>query len=313
MRSLKIVSRQSLLALWQADFVKQQLLQHYPNLEINIQGISTQGDNITNTPLNKIGGKGLFVKELEDSLLKKEADIAVHSMKDVPSILPDGLVIGAILERENPCDVFVSNQFDSWQSLPENASVGTSSLRREAQILHLRPDLQVKSLRGNVDTRLKKLDQNEYDAIILAYAGLKRLGLESRIKQIFTIDEMLPGIGQGALGIECRIDDEEVKALIQPLHDNLTGICVQAERQMNELLQGSCQCPIAGLAQITNDFPKRITLRGLVAEPKKHGMILNIAKQGNLDEAISIGKEVAKELKLKGADKIIADSQSETG
>lgn len=310
-KSLKIVSRKSLLALWQANFVKEKLLQLSPYLEISIIGVSTEGDRILDVPLNKIGGKGLFVKELEDVLLKKQADIAVHSMKDVPAVLPEGLMIGAILERENPCDVFVSKQYESLEDMPKNAVIGTSSLRRQAQVLALRPDLKIKSLRGNVDTRLRKLEQGEYDAIILAYAGLQRLGFQKKIRQIFKPEEMLPGIGQGALGIECRREDEDILNLIQALEDPITAACVNAERSMNALLQGGCESPIAGLATLTNDFPKQLILRGLVAE-LDGSLILTAEKQGGLNEAAEIGEHVARALKLKGADKIITNAQKNT-
>lgn len=298
---LRIVSRKSPLALWQAEFVKAQLLQHHPNLDITILGISTEGDGLLNIPLTKIGGKGLFVKELEEHLLSFQADIAVHSLKDMPSQLPLGLEIAAILKREDPRDAFVSTQFADIKDLPANARVGSSSLRRQSQFLALHPESRIEMLRGNVDTRVQKLDRGEFDAILLAVAGLKRLGLEHRITETFSPDVMLPAIGQGALGIECRMDDEVSKNLIASLNDYSTSQCVSAERQMNALLDGGCQLPVAGLATLSAGI---LTLTGLVASPDGQ-VILKSTAFGDLENPLSLGQSVAENLLAKGAQKIL--------
>ena len=262
----------------------------------------TQGDKILDTPLAKIGGKGLFVKELEQGMLKGEADIAVHSMKDVPAQLPAGLTIAAILQREVPLDAFVSNQHNTIDDLPQGAIVGTSSLRRQCQLLQKRPDLVIKSLRGNVNTRLNKLDNGDYDAIILAAAGLIRLGFNHRIKYAIPATEMLPAIGQGAIGIECRSDDKKTQALIACLHHQPTASRVQAERAMNFTLEGGCQAPIAGFADIKN---QRLTLSGLVAEPNGSKIIANHI-EGPLEQATDLGNTVAERLLEAGAQEILS-------
>lgn len=259
---IRIASRESALALWQSEHIKAQLESLHPGLEVEIVGMTTKGDQILDVPLAKIGGKGLFVKELEQSMLAGDTDIAVHSMKDVPMHFPAGLELAAICKRESPFDAFVSNQYDSVDALPEGSVVGTSSLRRQSQIAALRPDLQIKGLRGNVNTRLGKLDAGEYDAIILADSGLRRLGFHDRIKQVLPAEQSLPAVGQGALGIECRSDDTEIKKLLAPLIDEETNHCVLAERAMNTRLEGGCQVPIAGFAELNGDI---LTLRGLVA------------------------------------------------
>jgi len=238
---LRIATRKSQLALWQANYVKSMLEHHHPELKIELVTMTTQGDKILDTPLAKVGGKGLFVKELETGMLEGAADIAVHSMKDVPVEFPEGLHLPVICQREDPRDAFVSNTFKSLEQLPQGATLGTSSLRRQSQIAALRPDLKIKDLRGNVNTRLQKLDDGEYDAIILAAAGLKRLDFEERITQFIDTDVCLPAIGQGAVGIECRTDDARINNLIAPLTDNKTLIRVLAERAMNQRLQGGCQ------------------------------------------------------------------------
>ena len=238
LKTLKIATRQSPLALWQANFVKDQLEKFHPTLSVELVPMVTKGDVILDSPLAKIGGKGLFVKELENALLEKRADIAVHSMKDVPMEFPEGLGLSVICKREDPRDAFVSNTYRSLDELPQGAIVGTSSLRRQCQLKQLRPDLDIRSLRGNVGTRLSKLDNGEYDAIILASAGLIRLGLAERIASFIEVEQSLPAAGQGAVGIECRVDDEEVKALLAPLSDATTTTCVLAERAMNTRLQG---------------------------------------------------------------------------
>lgn len=261
----------------------------------------TQGDKILDTPLAKIGGKGLFIKELEQGMLNGDADLAVHSMKDVPAQVPEGFEIGAILSREDPRDAFVSNAYSSINDLPLGAVVGTSSLRRQSQLLKMRPDLHIKSLRGNVNSRLQKLDNGDYDAIILAAAGLIRLGFENRIKMALPVNTLLAAIGQGAIGIECRQGDTATLALIECLHDKPTAIRVQAERAMNFTLEGGCQAPIAGHARIKGDI---LRLHGLVAEPDGSVMITE-QLEGPLEDAEKIGVTVANRLLAAGAKEIL--------
>jgi len=301
MSLIKIATRKSPLALWQAEHVAKLLKTTHPSLNIELVKMVTQGDKILDTPLAKIGGKGLFVKELEQGMLNGDADIAVHSMKDVPAQLPEGLEIGAILFREDPRDAFVSNTYSNISELPQGAVVGTSSLRRQCQLLEMRPDLQIKSLRGNVNTRLQKLDDGDYDAIILAAAGLIRLGFESRIKTALPVNTMLAAIGQGAIGIECRQDDLATKALIACLHDKPTAIRVRAERAMNFTLEGGCQAPIAGHARIKDNV---LRLHGLVAEPDGSVMITE-QLEGPIEEAEQIGITVANRLLASGAKDIL--------
>lgn len=298
---IKIATRKSPLALWQAEHVAKLLRASHPTLNVELVTMVTQGDKILDTPLAKIGGKGLFVKELEQGMLNGDADIAVHSMKDVPALLPDGLEIDAILSREDPRDAFVSNTYSNIDELPQGAVVGTSSLRRQCQLLNQRPDLQIKSLRGNVNTRLQKLDDGDYDAIILAAAGLIRLGFESRIKTSIPVNTMLAAIGQGAIGIECRKDDLATKALIACLNDPETAIRVRAERAMNLTLEGGCQAPIAGHAQIKD---KTLRLHGLVAEPDGSVMIKE-QLEGPIEEAEKMGVTVANRLLAGGAKAIL--------
>ena len=262
-KTLKIATRQSPLALWQANFVKDRLEQLHSHLTVELVPMVTKGDVILDSPLAKIGGKGLFVKELEHALLEKRADIAVHSMKDVPMSFPEGLGLYVICKREDPRDAFVSNTYCTLSDLPQGAIVGTSSLRRQCQLKQLRPDLDIRSLRGNVGTRLSKLDAGEYDAIILASAGLIRLGLAKRISSFIETEQSLPAAGQGAVGIECRTDDAEVQALLAPLADAETTACILAERAMNTHLQGGCQVPIGGYAVLQDD---EIYLRALVGD-----------------------------------------------
>lgn len=298
---LRIATRKSPLALWQAHYVSNMLQHHHPELKIELVTMVTQGDKILDTPLAKVGGKGLFVKELEVGMLEGRADIAVHSMKDVPVEFPTGLHLAVICEREDPRDAFVSNNFKSLEELPQGARLGTSSLRRQSQIAALRPDLEIIDLRGNVNTRLKKLDDGEYDAIILAAAGLKRLEFEDRITQFIGTDVCLPAIGQGAVGIECRSDDARVHNLIAPLNDNKTQIRVAAERAMNERLQGGCQVPIAGYAEFEHGL---IMLRGLVGQVDGKKIIRgDIA--GPAENAEELGVVLAEDLLSRGADKIL--------
>ncbi len=298
---LRIATRKSPLALWQANYVSDLLKKHHPELKIELVTMVTQGDKILDTPLAKVGGKGLFVKELETGMLEGRADIAVHSMKDVPVEFPAGLHLAVICEREDPRDAFVSNNFKTLEELPQGARLGTSSLRRQSQIAALRPDLNIIDLRGNVNTRLKKLDDGKYDAIILAAAGLKRLKFDDRITQFIGTDVCLPAIGQGAVGIECRTDDARVHNLIAPLNDNKTQIRVLAERAMNERLQGGCQVPIAGYAEYDRGI---VLLRGLVGQVDgKHIIRGEIA--GPPENAEELGTVLAEDLLSRGADKIL--------
>jgi len=301
-KTFRIVSRKSALALWQANHIKAKLSYLHPELEITIIGIQTEGDKTLETPLYEVGGKGLFVKALEEYLLENKADIAVHSLKDMPAELPEGLELSVILEREDPRDAFISKVYPSLESLPPNARVGTSSLRRQCQLATLRPDLNPLILRGNVDTRVQKLDRGEYDAILLAVAGMKRLGLENRLSQILPANKMLPAVGQGALSIECRKLDEATKSLIKPLHHLPTAQCVFAERSMNALLGGGCQLPVAGLATIQSDG--QLTLNGLVGS-KDGKIILKASASGEKEQGIAIGKKVAEQLLVDGAKEII--------
>ena len=298
---LRIATRKSPLALWQAEHVRARLLECHAGLQVELLTMSTKGDRILDSPLAKIGGKGLFVKELEQGMLEGRADIAVHSMKDVPIELPDGLCIAAILEREDPRDAFVSGQYASIDALPEGARVGTSSLRRQCQLRARRPDLEILDLRGNVGTRLGKLDAGDYDAIILACAGLKRLGLDARITMALPPELMLPAIAQGVIGIECRCDDARVKALIAPLHHALTGQRTQAERAMNATLAGGCQAPVAGYSVIGS---AGIELRGLVGRPDGTEIIRGDIS-GTAQDAAALGKQLADELLSRGAGQIL--------
>jgi hydroxymethylbilane synthase len=300
-RVLKIATRKSPLALWQAEFVRSQLLLHYPDLDIELVKMSTQGDHMINSPLSKIGGKSLFIKELEIGMLEGRADIAVHSMKDVPYELPDEFEIGAILVRENPFDAFVSNHFNEINELPQGARVGSCSLRRIVQLKAIRPDLEILDLRGNVNTRLMKLDQGEYDAIILACAGLIRLGCEDRIKQPLDAQTSLPAVGQGALGIENRKGDESVRELIKPLIDSKTMTEVLAERAMNATLEGSCSVAIAGYAKTMGE---KLLLKGLVGNVES-GSILRAENTGSTSQPKVLGELVANQLLDIGAGKLL--------
>ena len=300
---IRIATRQSPLALWQAEHVALRLQQAFPQLKIELVKMVTRGDKILDAPLAKVGGKGLFVKELEQGMLEGLADIAVHSMKDVPVEFPEGLFLAAILEREDPTDAFVSNHYQSLADLPANARIGTSSLRRQCQIKEKFPQAEILSLRGNVNTRLAKLDAGEYDAIILASAGLKRLGMAARITATLTPDVSLPAIGQGAIGIECRVDDAEILDYIKVLHDVDTSIRVTAERAMNAALNGGCQVPIAGFAEIKAN---RLFMRGLVGSPD--GTILYRARaEADLQNAEQVGIAVAEQLLAQGADRILRE------
>ncbi|EMR12190.1 porphobilinogen deaminase [Methylophaga lonarensis MPL] len=302
-KTVRIATRRSPLALWQAEFIRDSLLALQPELNIELVLIKTQGDIILDTPLAKVGGKGLFVKELEVSMLNGEADIAVHSMKDVPVEFPEGLHLPVICERHDPHDAFVSNHFASIDDLPPGAKVGTSSLRRECQLRHYRPDLQILPLRGNVNTRLAKLDAGQFDAIILAKAGLERLAFHDRIRSALTPEQSLPAIGQGALGIETRIEDAEMNALIAPLNCPHTSITVRAERALNRRLQGGCQVPIGGYAMLEND---QLWLRGLVGRPDGTQMLMDEIR-GKATEAEKLGLQLGEQLLAAGADSILAE------
>ena len=300
-KTLKIATRQSPLALWQANYVKDRLQQLYPDLTIELVPMVTKGDVILDSPLAKIGGKGLFVKELENALLNKEADIAVHSMKDVPMQFPEGLGLAVICQREDPRDAFVSHSYRTFAELPQGAVVGTSSLRRQCQLKALRPDLDIRSLRGNVGTRLSKLDNGDYDAIILASAGLIRLGLADRIASFIDVEQSLPAAGQGAVGIECRTDDMQVQALLAPLADAETTYCVRAERAMNNHLQGGCQVPIGGYAVLQQG---QLYLRALVGDIDG-SRIIRAEGKSPVENAEALVVQIAEQLLAQGADKIL--------
>lgn len=302
MQKLVIASRESVLAMWQAKHIQACLQQLYPTMDISILGMTTQGDQILDKTLSKIGGKGLFVKELEQALLDGRAHLAVHSIKDVPMVLPEEFVLAAITEREDPSDAFVSNTYQSLAEMPAGAVVGTASLRREAQIRARYPQLEIKPLRGNVQTRLRKLDEEQYDAIILAAAGLKRLELDERISSLLAPQESLPAAGQGALGIETLAQAQEVQALLMPLNHAQTAACVTAERALARALNGSCQVPLAAFATEAEGI---LTLYGLVAHTDG-SVVLTAQAQAPVAYADSLGRAVAKKLADDGAHDLIA-------
>ena len=304
---LRIATRQSPLALWQANFVKAELEKYHPNLTVELVTMVTKGDVILDTPLAKIGGKGLFVKDLELALLEERADIAVHSMKDVPMSFPEGLGLAVICEREDPRDAFVSNHYASLAELPEGAIVGTSSLRRQCQLMAAYPHLTVKSLRGNVGTRLSKLDNGEYDAIILASAGLIRLGMPERIKSFISVEDSLPAAGQGAVGIETRVNDTRVLNYLAKLNHNPTACCVMAERAMNTRLQGGCQVPIGGFATLNGE---ELELNALVGS-LDGSTIIRASGKAHQRDAEQLGIRIAEQLLAQGADKILAEVYAE--
>lgn len=302
-RIFRIATRKSQLALWQAEHVRDRLLAAHPGIQVELLPLSTQGDRILDVPLAKIGGKGLFVKELEAAMLEGRADLAVHSMKDVPMAFPDGLCLSTILVREDPTDAFVSNRFATLDELPEGAVLGTSSLRRQCQVRGLRPDLEIRSLRGNVNTRLRKLDDGEFDAIILASAGLIRLEMADRIRSRLTPEQSLPAVGQGAVGVEIREDDDELRALLAPLNDADTADRVIAERAMNTRLNGGCQVPIAGFAELQGD---QLQLRGLVGNESGE-QLLRAQISGARDRAAELGTLLAEDLLSQGADELLRE------
>lgn len=301
-RVIRIATRKSALALWQAEYVKQKLIDAHPDITIELVPMSTQGDKILDTPLAKIGGKGLFIKELEVAMSEGRADIAVHSMKDVPVDFPPGFGLHAICERENPFDAFVSNTFDNIAALPDGAIVGTSSLRRQCQLRSARPDLQIKDLRGNVNTRLAKLDEGQYDAIILAAAGLIRLDMQDRIKDYIDAEFSLPAVGQGAVGIECRNDDADLITLLAPLNHPETASRVKAERALNAKLMGGCQVPIGSFAELKGE---QLHLRGMVGSPDGTQLI-HAQSSGLIVDAEQIGVKVAEKLLEQGAGEILS-------
>lgn len=302
-RVIRIATRKSALAIWQAEYVKSQLELAHPGIEIVLVPMSTMGDKILDTPLAKVGGKGLFIKELEVAMAEGRADIAVHSMKDVPVEFPSGFGLHAICERENPFDAFVSNKFKSLAALPLGSTVGTSSLRRQCQLNKLRPDLVIRDLRGNVNTRLAKLDKGEYQAIILAAAGLIRLNMQDRIAEYIQPEVSLPAVGQGAVGIECRNDDEQLIRLLAPLNHADTNTRVRAERALNQKLQGGCQVPIGSYAELDGEM---LHLRGLVGSVDGKN-VLYAQMSGPKQDAEKIGVAVAEQLLAKGADEILKD------
>ena len=308
-REIRIATRKSALALWQAEYVKTRLEASHPGLKVSLVPMVSRGDKLLDAPLAKIGGKVLFVKELETALMENEADIAVHSMKDVPMEFPEGLGLYCICEREDPRDAFVSNHFDDLDALPPGSVVGTSSLRRQAQLLARRPDLKIQFLRGNVNTRLAKLDAGEYDAIILAAAGLIRLGFGERIRSSIGVDESLPAGGQGAVGIECRTGDSELHALLECLNHAPTATRVVAERALNKRLNGGCQVPIACYAVLEGE---QLWLRGLVGQPDGT-VLLRAEGRAPAAEAEALGVQVAEELLAQGAEQILKAVYGEAG
>ena len=305
MTRVRIATRKSALALWQAEYVKAQLEHFHQDIHVELVPMTTKGDIILDTPLAKVGGKGLFVKELEVAMLEDRADIAVHSMKDVPVDFPEGLGLEVICPREDPRDAFVSNTFSTLSDLPQGAIVGTSSLRRQCQLKAKRPDLDIRDLRGNVNTRLRKLDEGQYDAIILAAAGLIRLKMSERIAQTIEPEEMLPANGQGAVGIECRTNDDTIKALLNPLECSTTRIRVLTERAMNKALEGGCQVPIASYSVIS-DNGKEVHLRGLVGAVDGSKLIER-EMTGPIEQGEALGYSLAQELLSLGADKILKE------
>ena len=302
-----IASRESRLAMWQAEHVKSALQKLYPGCEVTILGMTTRGDQILDKTLSKIGGKGLFVKELETALANGEADLAVHSLKDVPMELPEGFELGAIMSREDARDAFISNDYASLEELPPGSVVGTSSLRREAQLRVAYPLLKIEPLRGNLDTRLGKLDRGEYAAIILAAAGLKRLGMPERIKKLIEPEFSLPAAGQGALGIEIKQDRPEMRSWLAPLNDNTAAFRVLAEREVSRRLGGSCEVPLAAYAQWQDASHSKLELRALVASQDGKQIVRSNAKAvvQNQDQAVALGAQVANELIAQGAQGLI--------
>ena len=301
MDTLRLGTRKSPLALWQAEHVRSRLQQLHPGLRVELVTMTTEGDRLLDRSLAKVGGKGLFVKELEQGLLENRTDLAVHSMKDVTVSFPAGLHIAAVCEREDPRDAFVSNRYTRLAELPDGARVGTSSLRRRCQLRAAHPRLAVETLRGNVNTRLSRLDEGRFDAVILAVAGLKRLGLENRIRAVLEPRESLPAVGQGTIGIECRVDDARTNTLLAPLDHAATRTCVAAERAMNAHLGGGCQVPVGGYAVIEGD---ELYLRGLVGDPDG-ARVIRAEICGPVKDAVALGQKLAEELLKLGAKAIL--------
>jgi hydroxymethylbilane synthase len=301
MTTLHIATRKSPLAMWQAEFVKAQLLAQHQNLTIELIGMSTQGDVLLDVPLAKIGGKGLFIKELEEQMLAGNAQLAVHSMKDLPAFLPEGFAIGAVLARHNPLDAFVSNAYDNLDALPLGAIVGTSSLRRKSQLLAVRPDLQLHDLRGNIHTRMRKLDEGQFDAIILAAAGLERMDMPERIRSLIPAEVSLPAVAQGALAIEVLAADTQTQGYVDFFNDADTLACITAERAMNAALEGGCQVPIGSFALLENG---QLWLRGLVASLDGTHIIKG-ERRGAVSDAAAMGQDLAQELLSRGAKQIL--------
>lgn len=301
--TVRIATRKSPLALWQAEHVAAELQRHHPGLAVELVTMTTRGDKILDSPLAKVGGKGLFVKELEQGMLEGRADLAVHSMKDVPVEFPEGLHLAVVMRRAEHRDAFVSNHHARLAELPQGAVVGTCSLRRQCQLLAWRDDLQIRDLRGNVNSRLAKLDAGDFDAIILAGAGLQRLGFDERIRELLAPEQSLPAIGQGAIGIECRADDARINALLAPLADADTSIRIAAERALNARLMGGCQVPIAGYAELENG---QIWMRGLVGSPDGREVIRG-ERRGPAGDAAILGTALAEELLERGAEGILRE------
>jgi len=308
-RRIVIASRESALAMWQARHVQSRLAGLYPGTEITVLGLTTEGDRRLDISLAKIGGKGLFIKELEDALASGRADLAVHSMKDVPMSLPAGFALAAVMEREDPRDAFVSRRYPQLAALPAGARVGTSSLRRECQVRARHPRLEVRPLRGNVTTRLRKLDEGDFDAILLAAAGLRRLGLEQRVTALLDPEESLPAPGQGALGLECRAERADILELLRPLDDPDTNLCVTAERALSRALAGSCNVPLGAYAQLR---ASHLRLRAFVGAPDGSRMIAG-ERAGSAAEAEALGIALAEELRSRGADAILAELEKQAG
>lgn len=303
-QSLRIATRKSALAVWQAEFVRQALIARFPELEVELVRMTTQGDRVLDQPLAAIGGKGLFIKELEEGMLDGRADLAVHSVKDIPARMPEGFILAAVPPRADPRDAFVSNEFARLDDLPRGARVGTSSLRRRSQIAERRPDLVIEELRGNVNTRLDKLDRGDFDAIILATAGLERLELGSRIRERLAPEILLPAVGQGAIGVECLAERDDVREYVAALNHGPTAQRVAAERAMNERLEGSCNVPLAGHAELAEGV---LLLRGLVGEPDGSELIHGVIS-GQPDDGEALGRVLAEDLLSRGADRILASA-----
>ena len=300
---IRIGTRKSKLALWQANYIAEKLKEHFPDLDVELVKITTKGDKILDVPLAKVGGKGLFVKEIEEAMLRNEIDIAVHSLKDVPTYFPEGLGLVAITEREDPRDAFLSVKYSSIDEMPEGAVLGTSSLRRKAQIMIKRKDLEIKDLRGNVDTRIRKLEEGQYDGIILAYAGLKRLGLQNKVKQVFDPAYMIPAVAQGFLGIEARLDDEKTKEIVSVLNHEESFIRATAERAFLKKLEGGCQVPLAAYSEI---YDGKLKITGFVSDLTGDRFFRD-SIEGSLDKAEELGEKLANKLLEEGAKEVLEE------